>query len=96
MAELVNKYPQNAAGSFYVDDQCIDCDLCRETAPATFTRNDDAQFPRSVAHKSTTNLSYRLLQIAIYLDKLISSSATASAHTFTPPTYTKGCFFNDC
>ena len=41
MAELVNKYPQNAAGSFYVDDQCIDCDLCRETAPANFTRNDD-------------------------------------------------------
>ena len=26
---------------FYVDDQCIDCDLCRETAPANFTRNDD-------------------------------------------------------
>src|SRR6202007_1574838 len=22
----------------YVDDQCIDCDLCRETAPANFTR----------------------------------------------------------
>ena len=41
MAELVNKYPQNAAGSFYVDDQCIDCDLCWETAPANFTRNDD-------------------------------------------------------
>ena len=33
MAELVNKYPQNAAGSFYVDDQCIDCDPRRETAP---------------------------------------------------------------
>jgi ferredoxin len=41
MAELVNKYPQNAAGRFYVDDQCIDCDLCRETAPANFMRNDD-------------------------------------------------------
>jgi ferredoxin len=25
-----------------VDDQCIDCDLCRETAPANFRRNDDA------------------------------------------------------
>ena len=41
MAAVVNKYPQNAAGSLYVDDQCIDCDLCRETAPANFTRNDD-------------------------------------------------------
>jgi ferredoxin len=44
MAAVVNKYPQNAAGSFYVDDQCIDCDLCRETAPANFTRNDDGGY----------------------------------------------------
>jgi ferredoxin len=41
MAEVINKYPQNASGRFYVDDQCIDCDLCRETAPANFARNDD-------------------------------------------------------
>ena len=33
--------PENVTGGFYVDDQCIDCDLCRETAPANFTRNDD-------------------------------------------------------
>src|SRR5277367_555816 len=41
MADVANKYPQNVGGQFYVDDQCIDCDLCRETAPANFTRNDD-------------------------------------------------------
>jgi ferredoxin len=41
MAELANKYPENVTGQYYVDDQCIDCDLCRETAPANFTRNDD-------------------------------------------------------
>jgi ferredoxin len=41
MADAANKYPENAAGLFYVDDQCIDCDLCRETAPANFKRNDD-------------------------------------------------------
>src|SRR6478735_10558138 len=41
MAEIANKYPENVTGAFYVDDQCIDCDLCRETAPANFTRNDD-------------------------------------------------------
>lgn len=27
-------------GKYYVDDQCTDCDLCRETAPMVFTRND--------------------------------------------------------
>ena len=44
MAELENKYSENVAGKFYVDDQCIDCDLCRETAPANFTRSDDGGY----------------------------------------------------
>jgi len=41
MADLENSYEQNIKGAYYVDDQCIDCDLCRETAPANFTRDDD-------------------------------------------------------
>ncbi len=41
MADVANKYSQNISGTFYVDDQCIDCDLCRETAPANFKRDDD-------------------------------------------------------
>ena len=42
MADIANKYAENVSGKFYVDDQCIDCDLCRETAPANFRRSDDA------------------------------------------------------
>lgn len=41
MADAANKYAQNVPGPYYVDDQCIDCDLCRETAPANFKRDDD-------------------------------------------------------
>jgi ferredoxin len=41
MADVANKYSDNVEGKFFVDDQCIDCDLCRETAPANFKRNDD-------------------------------------------------------
>jgi len=41
MAELENKYPENVEGEYYVDDQCIDCDLCRETAPNNFTRQEN-------------------------------------------------------
>tara|TARA_R110000824_G_scaffold14113_1_gene60488 strand:+ start:3677 stop:3907 length:231 start_codon:yes stop_codon:yes gene_type:complete len=41
MADKENRYPENVTGKFYCDDQCIDCDLCRETAPDNFTRNDD-------------------------------------------------------
>ena len=44
MAELANRYPDNVPGKFFVDDQCIDCDLCRETAPDNFTRNEDGGY----------------------------------------------------
>jgi ferredoxin len=44
MAVFENKYPDNVPGKFYVDDQCIDCDLCRETAPDNFTRNEDGGY----------------------------------------------------
>jgi ferredoxin len=44
MATLNNRYPDNTLGKYYVDDQCIDCDLCRETAPDNFTRNEDGGY----------------------------------------------------
>jgi ferredoxin len=44
MADIANRYSDNVAGKFYVDNQCIDCDLCRETAPNNFTRNDDGGY----------------------------------------------------
>ena len=44
MADADNKYEDNATGKFYVDEECIDCDLCRETAPNNFTRNDDGGY----------------------------------------------------
>ncbi len=40
MADLTTKAPENVAGRFYVDATCIDCDLCRETAPLNFQRDD--------------------------------------------------------
>jgi ferredoxin len=41
MADVTSKYPQNVGGAYYVDDTCIDCDLCRETAPGFFARFDE-------------------------------------------------------
>ena len=40
MADPNIKVPENVPGRFYVDATCIDCDLCRETAPRNFGRND--------------------------------------------------------
>ena len=53
MAVFVNRYPENVPGKFYVDDQCIDCDLCRETAPDNFTRNEDGGY--SYVYKQPTS-----------------------------------------
>lgn len=41
MAFVKDKLPDNVPGKFYVDRQCIDCDVCRDTSPANFTRNDE-------------------------------------------------------
>ncbi len=39
MARVAQRLPQNAPGAFFVDDSCIDCDACRQIAPATFARS---------------------------------------------------------
>jgi ferredoxin len=44
MADPHDKVPGQPSGRYYVDSQCIDCDLCRETAPANFVRNDEEGF----------------------------------------------------
>ena len=44
MADKNEMWPENVTGKFFVDEQCIDCDLCRETAPDYFTRNDDGGY----------------------------------------------------
>lgn len=52
MADIANKFSENVTGKIYVDEQCIDCDLCRETAPANFTRSDDGGY--SYVYKQPT------------------------------------------
>lgn len=41
MANPIDRHPENVPGRFYVDDTCIDCDLCRSNAPEFFRREDD-------------------------------------------------------
>jgi len=51
MADRANRVPENVEGPFFVDTTCIDCDTCRQIAPATFGETDDYSFvqlqPRS-------------------------------------------------
>ena len=41
MADPESKYTDNADGKYYVDEECIDCDLCREVAPTIYQRNNE-------------------------------------------------------
>jgi ferredoxin len=57
MANKEDRYPDNVAGAFYVDDQCIDCDACRVTAPGNFQRNDEEGY--SFVHKQPADEAER-------------------------------------
>ena len=52
MADRIHKVCDNVSGPFYVDVTCIDCDLCRETAPLNFQR-DPAGRRSYVSHQPT-------------------------------------------
>ena len=64
MADKDNKLPENAPGRFYVDDQCIDCDACRETAPDHFQRNDDRGYSY-VHHQPATEAEMDICREAL-------------------------------
>jgi glyoxylase-like metal-dependent hydrolase (beta-lactamase superfamily II) len=51
MASASKRRPENAAGDFFVDTTCIDCDTCRWMAPETFT---DAGDQAAVHHQPAT------------------------------------------
>ena len=44
MADKHLKNPENVPGKFYVDDSCIDCDVCRNTAPQFFNRFEEGGY----------------------------------------------------
>jgi glyoxylase-like metal-dependent hydrolase (beta-lactamase superfamily II)/ferredoxin len=41
MANYAARLPENVPGDFFVDATCIDCDACRQIAPATFRDHGD-------------------------------------------------------
>ncbi len=59
MAVASKKNPFNESGPIYVDHSCIDCDVCRDTAPQHFRRNDE--FAYSYVHRQpATDDEYEL------------------------------------
>jgi glyoxylase-like metal-dependent hydrolase (beta-lactamase superfamily II)/ferredoxin len=44
MADPAHRLPDNVPGAFFVDSTCIDCDTCRQLAPATFGETGEFSF----------------------------------------------------
>jgi glyoxylase-like metal-dependent hydrolase (beta-lactamase superfamily II)/ferredoxin len=44
MANLLEQVPENVPGDFFVDSTCIDCDTCRQLAPAVFAEGPGHAF----------------------------------------------------
>ncbi len=40
MPQTSAKHPKNVSGKYYVDDSCIDCDMCRSIAPNHLQRDE--------------------------------------------------------
>ena len=53
MAREVDAIPANVSGDFFVDSSCIDCDLCRQLAPASFARADSRAHNRTSPRQPT-------------------------------------------
>jgi glyoxylase-like metal-dependent hydrolase (beta-lactamase superfamily II)/ferredoxin len=62
MARIERRLPQNIEGDFYVDDTCIDCDACRQIAPATFRDHGDQS---SVGRQPSTPAEIQLALMAL-------------------------------
>lgn len=63
MPDYKDRLPQNVPGRWYVDANCIDCDLCRETAPPVFRRDDNGG-NSIVFHQPETEDELRLAEEA--------------------------------
>ena len=52
-ASIRHRHPLSAPGKFFVDDTCTDCDLCRQTAPGIFIRDDETGYAYAVRQPVT-------------------------------------------
>ncbi len=55
MADKTLRFSSNVPGNYYVTEDCIDCDLCRETAPSSFQRDHAIGFSIVYRQPETTD-----------------------------------------
>jgi glyoxylase-like metal-dependent hydrolase (beta-lactamase superfamily II)/ferredoxin len=90
MARIAERLSQNVTGEFYVDDSCIDCDICRQIAPAVFDRSRAVE--KSFVHRQpeTKVEEQRALQALVAcptasIGTVHGLNAAAAARAFPEP-----------
>lgn len=90
MARATDAIADNADGDLFVDASCIDCDLCRQLAPATYART--ARYAQSyVAHQPANEAEQHRALLALITCPTSSIGmrrkldATAAARAFPIP-----------
>src|SRR2546429_9029484 len=53
MANIKKRVPENVPGDVFVDSTCIDCDACRQIAPAVFGEAAETSFAKAQPVSST-------------------------------------------
>jgi ferredoxin len=53
LPDPTDRVKENISGAYYVDSSCIDCDVCRDTAPENFRRSDKNSY--SFVYKQPEN-----------------------------------------
>jgi ferredoxin len=81
MADLNDRLTNNAAGRFYVDSSCIDCDQCRSNAPSFFTRDDETGFSVVFRQPATEE---EIAEAQEALDRCPSESIGNDGHAIVP------------
>ena len=88
MAEFQHRIPQNVPGKFYVDDQCIYCNLCREMLPMVF--REEPEYWASVFHQPSTAEEIRIAMEAVECCPVEAIGCDGDVHDWSmPPTRTE-------
>jgi glyoxylase-like metal-dependent hydrolase (beta-lactamase superfamily II)/ferredoxin len=77
VANLARRLPQNVVGDLFVDATCIDCDTCRQLAPETYRRSDEAGASYVARQPATSEERVRALMALV-------ACPTASIGTAAP------------
>ena len=76
MASLELRIPENVPGDFFVDSTCIDCDACRQIAPATFSDLGD----RSIVYRQPESQHEQQLALMALVACPTASIGTLKKH----------------